>query len=157
MTLKLEKICEVEKVPYTMEGIDAIVETAQGDMRQAINNLQLTFNGYLNVVPDNVYKLCDKPHPLVIKGVLMACYDGDFVGAIRLLNDLREKGYSCYDISHSMFNSIKNGKIDINEQSKIDFMKIISNTCSIVSKGVNTPLQLSSCIALLCDLQQCCN
>lgn len=32
--------------------------TAQGDMRQALNNLQATFHGFGTITPDNVFKVC---------------------------------------------------------------------------------------------------
>ena len=35
-------ICEAENVVKTDEGLEAVIFTAQGDMRQAINNLQAT-------------------------------------------------------------------------------------------------------------------
>lgn len=33
------------QVSYTDDGLEAIIFTAQGDMRQALNNLQSTHNG----------------------------------------------------------------------------------------------------------------
>ena len=38
-------------------------------MRQALNNLQSTFAGFGNVDVDNVFKVCDQPHPLIVKVV----------------------------------------------------------------------------------------
>ena len=38
-----------ENVNYTEDGLEAIVFTAQGDMRQALNNLQVKFNGCFGV------------------------------------------------------------------------------------------------------------
>ena len=51
--------------------------TAQGDMRQALNNLQSTFNGFNHVNSENVFKVCDEPHPLLVKDMLMQCVNGD--------------------------------------------------------------------------------
>lgn len=39
---RLLEVAKAESVMYTDEGMQAIIFTAQGDMRQAINNLQLT-------------------------------------------------------------------------------------------------------------------
>jgi replication factor C subunit 2/4 len=151
ITQRLKQICQIENVPHSDEGIDAIVVTAQGDLRQAINNLQLTYNGYLNIIPANVYKLCDRPHPLIIQNIFIACYEKDIRLALKYLNELREKGYSSSDISISMINTLKNAKLDkINEETKIKYMEEISKTCLIISKGINTPLQLSGTIAALC-------
>ena len=38
---KLLDVCDKENVNYTEDGLEAIVFTAQGDMRQALNNLQV--------------------------------------------------------------------------------------------------------------------
>jgi replication factor C subunit 2/4 len=148
---KLEKICKLEKVTYTKDGLNAIALTAQGDLRQAINNLQLTFNGYKIVKPENVYKLCDKPHPITIQNILVACSKKDLRTALQYLNSLRHAGYSSSDISISILNTIKN--IDdniISKDLKIKYMKELSYTCLVISKGINTPLQLTGAIVALC-------
>ncbi len=47
----------VRKVPYVPEGLEAVVFTADGDMRQALNNLQATYSGFQFVNQDNVFKV----------------------------------------------------------------------------------------------------
>ena len=42
------EICAAEKVEYVLEGLEAIIFTAEGDMRQAVNNLQSTVSGNTN-------------------------------------------------------------------------------------------------------------
>lgn len=44
-----------QNVQCTRDGLDAIVVTADGDMRQAINNLQATHAGCGRVDADSVY------------------------------------------------------------------------------------------------------
>ena len=51
---RLNKICTEEKLEYTKEGLDTIVNISQGDLRKAINNLQITFNGYGKITSENV-------------------------------------------------------------------------------------------------------
>lgn len=41
----------------TDDGLEALVFTAQGDMRQALNNLQATVSGFTTVTPDHVFKV----------------------------------------------------------------------------------------------------
>jgi replication factor C subunit 2/4 len=151
ITNRLKHICDIEKVPYTNDGLNAIVTTAQGDLRQAINNLQLTFNGYIDITPENVYRLCDKPHPLIIQNIFIACSKKDIRNALMLLNDLNNKGYSSLDISFSMLNTLKNiSNTIIDERTKIMYMEEISKACLVINRGINTPLQLSGTIASLC-------
>lgn len=148
---RLKHICNVENVTYTEEGLDAIVLTSQGDMRQAVNNLQVVYNGYSVVTEENVFKLCDKPHPLTIKNIFMACVHNDIKTALLYLESLRDSGYSNSDISMSMINTIKSSKLtEIDEKTKIKFFTEISNTCLNISKGMDSPLQLTGCIAAMC-------
>ena len=148
---RLENICKMEKVHYTSEGLDSIVLTSQGDMRKAINHLQLTCDGYGDVTPENVYKLCDRPHPFVIKDIFLACYNKDIKKAIEYLEKLRDKGYSSSDIALSMVNTLKSpNMIEIDEKIKVEYMKEISHASLIITKGLDTPLQLTGSIAKLC-------
>lgn len=148
---RLKIICEKENVPYEIKGLDAILTIAQGDLRKAINCLQLTFNGYTNVNVENVYKLCDKPPALVLKNIFIACKAKDIRSAFKLVAELSGKGYSSSDISYSMISALKD--LDIfDEKTKIKYMKEITNACLIIGKGVNTSLQLYGCIASLLTL-----
>lgn len=69
------------QISYTDDGLEAIVFTAQGDMRQALNNLQSTHNGFRHVNGDNVFKVCDEPHPLLVKEMLLHCVDSKIYSA----------------------------------------------------------------------------
>ena len=64
---RLVEVAGMERVSYTDDGMEAIVFTAEGDMRQALNNLQSTHAGFGVINVDNVFKVCDQPHPLVVK------------------------------------------------------------------------------------------
>lgn len=146
---RLKKVCMLEKVPYTEAGLKAIITTSQGDLRKALNNLQLTYNGYTNIIPENVYKLCDKPHPLVIQNIFLECKKKNISKALEYLNGLRV-GYSSYDISLSMITTLKDmdPKL-IDEVTRIKYLEEVSRTCMIINKGINTALQLTGSICRL--------
>lgn len=82
---RLIQVCQLEKVEYTEEGLEAIVFTAQGDMRQALNNLQSTCNGFGVINKENVFKVCDEPNPMYIKEILECCVTGDIRKAFMVL------------------------------------------------------------------------
>ena len=149
---RLKTICEQEKVPFNDQGLDAIITISQGDMRQAINNLQLIFNGFQFINEENVFKLCDRPHPLIIKNIFMACREKNISKALIYLQELRNNGFSSSDISISMIETIKTTKQDeISEKIKINFMNEISKTCLIISSGIDSALQLTGCICKMCQ------
>lgn len=92
---------------YNEDGLTALIFTAEGDMRQAINNLQSTFSGFGFVNSENVFKVCDQPHPLVTQEIFRACQKGDVDTAMERLNDLWTQGYSAVDIVVTMFRVVK--------------------------------------------------
>jgi replication factor C subunit 2/4 len=46
-----------QNIPHTDDGLEAVLFTAEGDMRQALNNLQSTHAGYGFVNRENVFKV----------------------------------------------------------------------------------------------------
>jgi replication factor C subunit 2/4 len=76
-------------------------------MRQAINNLQSTHSGFGFVSGDNVFKVCDQPHPVIVQSIVRLCLKGDIDGAMEKLNELWEQGYSAVDIVVTIFRVTK--------------------------------------------------
>ncbi|KAI0275051.1 P-loop containing nucleoside triphosphate hydrolase protein [Gloeopeniophorella convolvens] len=88
---RLLEICAEEKVEYNDDGLTALIFTSEGDMRQAINNLQSTWSGFGFVSGDNVFKVCDQPHPIIVQGMIRACSKGDVEGSMAKLQELWEQ------------------------------------------------------------------
>ncbi|CAI0414262.1 unnamed protein product [Linum tenue] len=118
---RLMVVVEAEKVPYVPEGLEAIIFTADGDMRQALNNLQATYSGFRFVNQENVFKVCDQPHPLHMKNMVRQVLEGKFDDACSGLKQLYDLGYSPTDIITTLFRIIKN--YDMAEYLKLEFMK----------------------------------
>lgn len=148
---RLLEIMKAEEVQYSDDGVSALVFAAEGDMRQAINNLQSTVSGFDFVNSDNVFRVVDQPHPLVIQQMLKACSVKDIDGALESLKKLWDKGYSAIDIISTMFRVTK-GLSDITEKKKLDYIKVIGFSHMRILDGVATYLQLSGCLAKLCKL-----
>lgn len=85
---RLMQICEAEKVKHSDDGIAALVFSAEGDMRQAINNLQSTWAGFGFVSGDNVFRVVDSPHPVKVQAMIKACWEGKVDVALDTLNEL---------------------------------------------------------------------
>lgn len=56
--LRLKQVCALEGVSYDESGLEAIIFTAEGDMRNALNALQSTYSGFSHVTSENVFKVC---------------------------------------------------------------------------------------------------
>ncbi|RWS24113.1 replication factor C: subunit RFC2-like protein [Leptotrombidium deliense] len=145
---KLKQICEMENVTYTSDGLEAIVFTAEGDMRQAINNLQSTFDGFKLVNSDNVFKVCDEPHPLLVKGMIDHCVKMELDEACKIMTHLWKLGYAAEDIITNVFRVIKSHEMP--EYLKLEYIKEVGIVYLRAQKGVNSLLQMSALVARLC-------
>lgn len=92
-------------------------------MRQAINNLQSTWSGFGFVSQDNVFKICDQPHPIVVREMLRQCHKGNIDPALAQINKLWEQGYSAVDIVVTVFRVVK-GMEDLPEYTKLEFIRV---------------------------------
>jgi replication factor C subunit 2/4 len=146
---RLKIICDIEKVEYEEESLQAIAFISQGDIRAAVNNLQLVYNGYGQLTVDYVYTVCGKPQPVIIKKIFSHCHNKNFAEALKITMSLKEKGFSESDIVLTMLNVLKLPDLGIDEATKIKFMNTISNSAYIISKGIDNPVQLTACIAKL--------
>ncbi|GAM40802.1 DNA replication factor complex subunit [Talaromyces pinophilus] len=148
---RLSQICEAEKVEFSEDGIAALVFSAEGDMRQAINNLQSTWAGFGFVSGDNVFRVVDSPHPIKVQAMIKACWEGKVDAALDILNELWNLGYSSHDIISTMFRVTKTIQT-LSEHTKLEFIKEIGFTHMRILDGVGTLLQLSGCVAKLCKI-----
>jgi replication factor C subunit 2/4 len=75
---RLQVVVAQENITTTKDGFEALIFTADGDMRYALNNLQATNAGFEVVDRDNVFKVCDQPHPDLMTNVIKFCIAGKF-------------------------------------------------------------------------------
>ena len=149
---KLLDVCEKEKVEYTEDGMEAVIFTAQGDMRQGLNNLQSTHEGFGLVKAENVFKVCDEPHPLMIKDMLTHCNKASLEDAYKIMHQLWKLGYSAEDFITNVFRVCKTMD-GLPEFVKLEFIKEIGQTHMMIVQGSNSLLQMAALLARLCKLQ----
>ncbi|KAJ7559227.1 hypothetical protein O6H91_04G075100 [Diphasiastrum complanatum] len=147
---RLLRVVEAEKVPYVPEGLEAVVFTADGDMRQALNNLQATFSGFQFVNQENVFKVCDQPHPLLISNIIRHTLGGKLDEAYVHLKQLYDLGYSASDIVTTLFRVVKN--YEMPEYLKLEYIREVGFAHMRVSDGVGTLLQLTGLLAKMCSV-----
>jgi len=152
---RLQEVVEMERLPVSDDGLEAVIFTAQGDMRQvesrvqrsartqigtlltrfcfqALNNLQSTNSGFGYVNSENVFKVCDEPHPLLVKSMLGHCVDGNIDEAYKVLEQLWALGYSPEDIIGNIFRVCKT--CPMAEYLKLEFIKVRRLTAGLMSR-----------------------
>ncbi|KAM0745644.1 P-loop containing nucleoside triphosphate hydrolase protein [Meredithblackwellia eburnea MCA 4105] len=148
---RLLEICEIEKIPHNEAGLTALIFTSEGDMRQAVNNLQSTYSGFDFVGADEVFKVCDQPHPVQIRAMITACAKGDIDKAMGLLEELWGHGYAAVDIVTTLFRVVKSMDA-LAEYTKLEFIKEIGFSHMRILEGCATVVQLGALLARLCRL-----
>ena len=145
---RLLQVCHEEKVPYDDSGLEAIIFSAEGDMRNALNSLQSTHSGFGYINAENVFKVCDQPHPEKIKKAVLACRHNDATTACDIVSQLFIAGYAATDIISTLFKVAKS-HTEIPEPLKLDFVREIGFTHMRISEGLNSRLQLLGCVSRL--------
>jgi len=149
------KVITAEEVAYEDDGLAALLFVSEGDMRQALNNIQACHSGFTLISQENVFKVCDQPHPMVVKKMLAACLEGDFVAAEKEMNGLWNQGYSAVDCVGTVFKVCKTyDDKQMPEAVKLGFIREIGLVHMRIADGVTTKLQLQGLVAKLCKVTQ---
>lgn len=134
----LEEICDAEQVEYTKEGLETLVDFAEGDIRRAVNDLQAMTTACGNVTTDHVQQMCSFPP----EESMQRWYDAkNSADAITILEEISERGYSASDIYHSMIRISKKNEMNAVWLMQVGemihrphtFLQLAALTCSIKS------------------------
>jgi replication factor C subunit 2/4 len=150
VTKRLQDVLTSEGASFNDHGLEALVFTAEGDMRQALNNAQATQAGFGFINNENVFKVCDQPHPLLVKKILESVKSADFESANDIVEELWQKGYCGLDVVGTLFRLAK--LYPMSEELKLEFIKEIGFTHMRVLDGLDSLLQLNGLVAKLCML-----
>jgi replication factor C subunit 2/4 len=145
---KLSFICKEEGISYTEDALEQIAINSNGDMRQAILNLEMVSHGSNNCCDiDTVELLSHQPSHKTIVELIKMCAMRDLRAAIKIIASLKAKGYCGSDIVLNILNVINT--VNIDEQVRINYINQISRSYINISDGLDTNLQLYGCLANL--------
>lgn len=149
--VRLRHVCKEEEVSYDVDGLEALLFTAEGDLRHALNNLQATVSGFGHVSAANVWKVCDQPHPTIVRELVDACKECDMKLAKERLEALWNSGYSASDIIGTIFRVTKAHK-SLEEGLLLEFIREIGLTHMRIAEGVDSLLQLLGLVSRMCQI-----
>ena len=152
---RIMQVIEMESVPYVPDGVEAVVFTADGDMRQALNNLQATHSGFGFVNQENVFKVCDQPHPQIISDCVAHCLALNVDDAYDRIKFLYTAGFSAMDIIGTVYRVVKNYNSEaMPEFVKLEMIREVGFAHMRVGDGVNSLLQMAGLCAKLCKVAE---
>jgi len=143
----IKKVANMENIVMTENGVKAIIFSAQGDLRNALNILQTTYVGCEIVNEDNVFSMCDKPKIHYLKNIIEHCLKQELSNACSIVNQLFDNGFSSFDILESLFQIIKT--YEIHDDLKLEFIKQLGIVHMRIYNGLSSKLQLYGLISRL--------
>jgi replication factor C subunit 2/4 len=147
----LELICLKEGVEYNKTGLDKIASISNGDMRNAINNLQNTYFCFKKISKKNVEEICDDMHKDTLKLLIKSCVKSDVNVACECVKTIFESGYSPDDTINMIYETIKTTNL-LTELQKIKYIKHVASTNIILNEGCTSLLQLYGLMAHFCTI-----
>ena len=123
MLKRLKQVVEAEGFKVLPGGYEALLFTAEGDMRYALNNLQATSSGFDQIDKESVFKVCDQPHPELMTQVIRFCVQQRFGDACAKIDIVYKEGYNMIDLINTLTKVVQNSNEFPNEKLRIHYLK----------------------------------
>lgn len=144
----LRTIIDNEGVDIEEDALQGLVHVARGDMRRAVNSLQVAASMGKKIDVDTIYQTTGMANPEIVKEILETALDGNFVLARNKLDDtMIEFGLSGQDIIRQIHSSFFD--LSISDSEKV---RLVDKTGEIefrIIEGSNERIQLEALLAYL--------
>lgn len=142
----LTRIAKAEKLTITDEGMEALVYVAQGDMRRAVNSLQVAASLSTTIDGDVLYKAASTVRPEEIKKLIEKALGGEFLPAREALDKLLiEYGLSGEDVVRQLHRAIFD--LNVPDTLKVRLLDRIGETDYRLVEGSNERIQIEALLA----------
>ena len=140
------RIAKAEKLKITDDGMEALVYVAEGDMRSAVNALQVAASLGSTVDAEVLYKVSSTVRPEEVKALIEKALQGEFLRAREALDKLLiEYGLSGEDIVRQLHRTVFD--LNIPDESKVRLLDRIGETDFRLTEGSSERIQIESLLA----------
>ena len=141
-------ISQKERVKLVPEGLDAVFEASQGDMRKATNLLQAAAATQGEVDDIAIYSVLGKVSPQRVREMINLGMKGEFLEAREILRSLLiDEGLSAEDILRMIYSELM--QMQIPEKWKVRISDTVGEVDFRLTQGARPEIQLSTLIAKL--------
>ena len=142
----LKFVASKEGLNITSEGYQAITYLAQGDLRRAINGVQMAAAAKKEITPDVVYQAVAAARPDEVKEALELALDGNYSGARERLDTLQiTYGLAGEDVIRQMHRSVRD--LEISDIVKVQMIEKLAEADFRLSEGANSRIQIEAVVA----------
>lgn len=144
----LMRIVTNEDVKIDDEALDALVHVARGDMRRAVNSLQVAASMDKTIDVDTIYQTTGLANPEEVKKMIETALKGNFIAARDKLDEIMiEFGLSGQDIIRQIHSSFF--ELSIDDREKVMLMDKTGEIEFRIIEGSNERIQLEALLAYL--------
>lgn len=144
----LSMIVREENIQIEDDALEALVHVARGDMRRAVNSLQVAASMGNVIDVDTIYQTTGLANPEEVKEMLKIALNGNFVGARDKLDEIMiEFGLSGQDIIRQIHSSFF--ELSIGDAEKVRLMDKTGEIEFRIIEGSNERIQLEALLAYL--------
>jgi replication factor C small subunit len=144
----IENIAKMENLTITEDALDALVHVSQGDMRRAVNSLQVAASLGEKITVDLVYHTTGTARPEEVRDLLQTAIAGDFIGARNRLDEIMiNYGLSGEDIIKQIHRTVFD--LNIPDYEKVRLMDRTGEIEFRIVEGSNERIQLESLLAYM--------
>jgi len=144
----LKMIVEKENVKIDDDALEGLVHVARGDMRRAVNSLQVAASLGKQITLEVIYQTTGMAKPEEVKKMMEAALSGNFIGARDMLDNIMiSYGLSGQDVIKQIHSSFYD--LSITDSEKV---RLIDKTGEIefrIVEGSNERIQLEALLAYL--------
>lgn len=142
----MQKIASNEKLEITPDGLETLIFISRGDLRKAINILQVGASVNKKITADLLYETGATAKPEDVKTLINSALGGNFMAARNQLYDLLIKyGLSGEDIIKQIHQTIFD--LAIPDESKVRLIEKTGETEFRLIEGSNEHIQLEALLA----------
>ncbi len=146
----LHNICQKEKVEMLKDGMEAILEISEGDLRRATNTLQAAASMGKPINAETVYSVVGRANPTDVRRMIALALKGDFLEARESLRELILRyGVAGSDIIRQIHLEVF--RLGIPEKWKVKLMEAVGETDFRLVQGADEEVQLSALLAKLTE------
>ena len=149
----LKFVAAKEELNIDNEAYESLTYLAQGDLRRAINGLQMAAAANVDITPDVVYQAVAAARPEEVKEALEMALNNNFAGARERLDTLQiTYGLAGEDVLRQMHRSIRD--LEIPDSIKVQMIEKLAEADFRLSEGANARIQIEAVIANFAVLSQ---
>ncbi len=142
----LARIAKAEKLKITEDGMEALVYVSEGDMRRAVNSLQVAASLGSTIDADALYKIASTIKPEEVKKLIERALAGEFLKAREVLDRLLiEYGVSGEDVIRQLHRSVFD--LNVSDEVKVRLLDRIGETDFRLVEGSNERIQIEALLA----------